>query len=98
VRIKAKVRQETNTKTGDLVRIRITVLDRAQVDTPDDLSRALHSEGPFEPFQSLPPGKRNFLIRRIAEAAKPETRERRIQEVVVVAHHQRDKLIDRSAE
>src|SRR3954447_26172732 len=28
IRIKAKVRQETKTKTGDRIRVRITVLDR----------------------------------------------------------------------
>ena len=31
MRIKAKIRQETKTKSGDRVRVRITVLDRADV-------------------------------------------------------------------
>lgn len=94
IRIKAKVRHETNTKTGDRIRIRITVLDRADVAIPDDLVSALRAEGVEEAFKSLPPGKQNFIIRRIDEAAKPETRERRIQEGVVAAHQRREKLID----
>ncbi|MFT4241015.1 MAG: YdeI/OmpD-associated family protein [Acidovorax sp.] len=92
MRIKAKVRKETNTRTGDRVRMRITVLDRDRVEIPDDLLRALHAEGVAHAFQSLPPGKQNFIIRRIDEAAKPETRERRIQEAVLAAHQRREKL------
>ena len=94
IRIKAKVRRETNTKTGDLIRIRITVLDRADVVLPDDLVSALQAEGVEEAFKSLPPGKQNFIVRRIDDAAKPETRGRRIQEGVVAAHERREKVRD----
>jgi hypothetical protein len=96
IRIKAKVRRETNTKTGDPIQIQFTVLDRADVDLPDDLVSALQAEGVEEAFKSLPPGKQNFIIRRIDEAAKPETRERRIQEGVVAAHERREKLRDQA--
>ena len=75
IRIKAKVRQETNTKTGDRVRVRFTVLDRATVEIPEDLMSALKAEGVTEAFKSLPPGKQNFIIRRIGDAVKPVTRE-----------------------
>lgn len=92
IRIKAKVRQETKTKTGDRIRVRITVLDRSDVQIPDDLMKALQAEGVDKAFQSLPPGKQNFIIRRIDEAARPETRERRIQDAVVTAHQRREKL------
>jgi hypothetical protein len=95
IRIKAKVRRETGTKTGDRIRIRFTVLDRSEVVIPDDLAGALQAEGVEEAFKSLPPGKQNFIIRRIDEAAKPETRERRIQEAVLAAHERREKLLDR---
>lgn len=95
IRIKAKVRRETSTKTGDRIRIRLTVLDRADVVAPDDLISALKAEGVEAAFNSLPPGKRNFIVRRIDEAAKPETRERRIQEAVEAAHERREKLPNR---
>ena len=97
IRIKAKVRQETNTKTGDRVRLRITVLDRADVTIPDDLMSALRAEGVMDDFTSLPPGKQNFIIRRIDDAVKAETRDKRIQEAVDAAHERREKRIDSTA-
>jgi Domain of unknown function (DUF1905)/Bacteriocin-protection, YdeI or OmpD-Associated len=95
IRIKAKVRQETSTKTGDLVRLRLTVLDRASVTIPDYLLNALQAEAVVDAFKSLPPGEQNFMIRRIDEAAKPQTRERRIQDVVGAAHKRREELADK---
>jgi Domain of unknown function (DUF1905)/Bacteriocin-protection, YdeI or OmpD-Associated len=96
IRIKAKVRKETRTKTGDRVRVRFTVLDRSDVTIPTDLIKALRAEGVTDGFKSLPPGKQNFIIRRIDDAAKPETRDKRIQEAVEAAHRMREKRIDQS--
>jgi hypothetical protein len=96
IRIKAKVRKETETRTGDRVRIRITVLDRADVTISRDVMSALVAAGVAEAFKSLPPGKQNFIIRRIDEAVKPETRDKRIQEAVEAAHRIREKRIDPS--
>jgi Domain of unknown function (DUF1905)/Bacteriocin-protection, YdeI or OmpD-Associated len=96
IRIKAKVRKETKTKTGDRVRVRFTVLDRADVTIPTDLMKALRAEGVTDDFKSLPPGKQNFIIRRIDDAAKPETRDKRIQDAVEAAHRRREKRIDQS--
>src|SRR4029077_16810815 len=86
IRIKAKVRKETKTKTGDRVRVRFPVLDRADVTIPTDLMKALRAEAVADDFKSLPPGKQNFIIRRIDDAAKPETRDKRIQDAVEAAH------------
>jgi hypothetical protein len=94
IRIKARVRQQTNTKTGDLIRVRFTVLDRAAVEIPDDLLSALKAEGAAAAFKSLTPGKQNFIVRRIDEAVKPETRQKRVQEAVVAAQQAREKAID----
>ena len=96
IRIKAKVRKETKTKTGDSVRILITVLDRADVTIPEDLMSALRAEGVTEDFKLLPPGKQNFMIRRIDDTAKPETRDKRIREAVEAAHQGREKRVDPS--
>ena len=90
IRIKAKVRKETKTKTGDRIRVRFTVLDRADVAIPTDLMRALRADGVADAFKSLPPGKQNFIIRRIDDAAKPETRDKRIQDAVEAAHRRRE--------
>ena len=85
IRIKAKVRKETSTKVGDRIEVRFTVVDRAQVDIPEDLMSALRAEKAEESFKSLSPGKQNFIVRRINEAAKPQTRAKRIQEALAVA-------------
>ena len=85
IRIKAKVRKETRTKTGDRVRIRITVLDREAVTYPADLLSALRAKGATSDFKALTPGRRNFIVRRIDEAVKPETRQKRIQDAVTEA-------------
>lgn len=95
IRIKAKVRKETKTKTGDLVQLRFTVLDRADVSYPPDLLKALKAEGAVKDFKSLPPGEQNFILRRIDDAAKPETRKKRIDEAIQAAHRRREKLADR---
>lgn len=96
IRIKAKVRKETKTKSGDRVRLRITVLDRAAVTYPKDLLVTLRAEGVAKEFKSLPPGEQNFILRRINDAAKPETRKKRIQDAVEAAHRRREKLVARA--
>jgi Domain of unknown function (DUF1905)/Bacteriocin-protection, YdeI or OmpD-Associated len=98
IRIKGKVRKETNTKTGDRVQVRFTVLDRTHVDVPPDLMRALTAEGMTTSFKSLPPGKQNFIIRKIDDAVKPETREKRIQEAVVAAHQRKESVVDKDSD
>lgn len=82
IRIKAKVRKETATKTGDRVRMRIAVVDRAAVPYPKDLLAALRAHSATEAFASLPLGRQHFIIRRIDEAVKPQTRRKRIEEAV----------------
>ncbi len=94
IRIKAKVRRETNTKTGDRIRLQVTVLDRANVVIPDALASALMAEGATVAFNALAPGKQNFIIRRIDAAAKPETRAMRIREAVVAAHEREQRMND----
>ena len=89
IRIKAKVREETNTKAGDRIRIRFTVLDRAQVEIPDDLTEALSAEAAVEAFNALPAGEKNFLVRRIESVATAKTHDNRIQEAVDAAHRRR---------
>ena len=95
IRIKAKVRKETNTRSGDRVRLRITRLDPSETEVPEDMRRALRSEGVDDAFEALPPGKRNFILRRVEEAVRSETRQKRIQEGVLAAHQRREWLSDR---
>ena len=83
LRVKASVRAETGLKEGDRVRVEITVRDRAaEVAPPADFARALHTAGLTAAFEAQPPGRRSFTLRRINEAAKPETRAQRIRAAV----------------
>ena len=82
IRIKAKVRRETQVQVGDRVHLHITVLDRADVTYPKDVLAALRTAKATTDFKALAPGKQNFLLRRIEEAAKSETRAKRIQEAI----------------
>lgn len=96
IRVKAKIRKETQTKTGDRVHMRIMVVDRGAVTYPADLLTALRAEGAASDFKALPPGRRNFIVRRIDEAVKPETRRKRIQDAVVEAQRLKAKRTDRA--
>ncbi|MDP9025069.1 MAG: YdeI/OmpD-associated family protein [Candidatus Eremiobacteraeota bacterium] len=62
--------------------VRITVLDRSVVEYPNDLLAALRAESATSAFKALPPGRQNFIIRRIEEAVKPETRMKRIRDAI----------------
>ena len=85
IRIKSKVRKLTNTKMGDYIKLEFVVIDPEDVDLPDDLLATLEDSGMIDGFLDLPPGKRNYLIRRISEAAKTSTKEKRIQEALEAA-------------
>jgi len=85
IRIKSKIRKFTKTKMGDRIKLDFVVIDPEDVDIPDDLLTLLETSGMVDGFIDLPPGKRNYLIRRIGEAAKPATREKRIREALDAA-------------
>ena len=86
MRVKAEVREAAMIKEGDRARVQITVIDRAaEVSLPKDLAKALRADGKLESFKALPKGKQRYTLRRIDEAAKPETREKRIQDAVELA-------------
>jgi hypothetical protein len=86
LRVKAKVRNEAKIKEGDRVRVQITVIDRsAEISVPRDMANALRAQGALESFKALPKGKQRYTLRWIEEAAKPETRAKRIQDAVEVS-------------
>jgi uncharacterized protein YdeI (YjbR/CyaY-like superfamily) len=76
--------------------MRITVVDRAAVTYPADLLSALRAQGATRDFKALPPGRQNFIIRRIDEAVKPETRQKRIQDAVKEVQRGRAERTDRT--
>jgi hypothetical protein len=98
IRIKAKIREVAKLKEGSRVRVQFTLVDRvAELSIPKDLTAALREEGVMEAFNALPIGKKTFMIRKIDDAAKAETRARRIQDAVDEAHEKREKSIHRNS-
>jgi translation initiation factor IF-1 len=96
IRIRKKVRKEAKLNEGDRVVVLITVLDRGDIKIPADLSRALRSSKSSARFEALTPGKKNYMIRRIDDAAKPETRAKRVREAVAETCRAKDRPIKRA--
>ncbi|MBS1962655.1 MAG: DUF1905 domain-containing protein [Bdellovibrionales bacterium] len=97
MRVKASVRKDVGIKEGDRVKVEISVVDRAAeaADLPSDLASALRSAGVRKDYDAIPPGARGFMLRKLEQAAKPETRRKRIDEIVQAAHARREKRVDR---
>lgn len=92
IRVRKRVRVAAGLAEGDSVTVHITTLDRdADAVILKDLEKALRAEDVLADFKSIPPGARNFLIRKIDDAVKPETRSKRIEEAVEAAHKRREK-------
>jgi hypothetical protein len=93
LRVRNKVCKSVGITAGDRVQVEIVVRDRsAETAVPADLKRALQDEDLLDGFHALPVGKRSFLLRVIDQAAKPETRLKRIGDAVEEARARRDKL------
>ena len=92
LRVRNQICKSVDVKTGDKVRVQITVRDRTdEIEIPKDLAKAIRDEDLTEAFNSLPIGKKSFMLRKLKEAAKPETRQKRIQEIIEEAHGRREK-------
>ena len=99
MRIKASIRTEMGLKEGDRVRVEIEVQNRSdRAAIPEDLRSALSSRGLYQAFEAMPPGMRNFTLRKIEEAAKPATRQKRIEEAVSAAEARKEKRSKKGTE
>jgi hypothetical protein len=90
------VRSAAGVKPGERVALEVRV-DREprEVPLPPDLSEALRAEGVLAAWASLPPGKREHIVRWIEEAAHESTREKRVVRAVEEALAREEKRIDR---
>jgi hypothetical protein len=83
LRVKAKIRNQVKIKEGDRVRVQLTVRDPStELVMPKDLMTALRVAERLAQFKALPIGKKSYFLRWIDQAAKPQTRVKRIQAVV----------------
>jgi len=90
------VRAAAALKLGQRIALEVRV-DREprEVPLPPDLSEALREEGVLADWASLPPGKREHIVRWIDQAAHEATREKRVLRAVEEALARQEKRIDR---
>ncbi|HTQ44404.1 MAG TPA: DUF1801 domain-containing protein [Polyangiaceae bacterium] len=62
---------------------------------PPDLTTALREEDVLADWESLPPGKRLYLLKWIGQAVHEATRAKRVARAVEEAHQRREKRVDR---
>jgi hypothetical protein len=95
LRVKAEIRTETKIKEGDRVRVLITPRDLSkELSLPRDLASALRAEKLLEDFKSLPTGKKAFMLRQIENAAKSETRQKRISSAVEAVRERKRRSLE----
>ena len=84
MRVKEKIRTQVGIQEGDSAEIKITVLSSdAKNALPKEFSDVIKEAGLKEAFDLLPPGRRNYLIRWVSEAARVETRQKRIEQALL---------------
>jgi hypothetical protein len=92
LRLNATTRKVADAALGARVDVVLEVdLHPVAEPTPPDLARALRDSGALEAFELFPVGKRSHIIRWIEDAARPETREKRVIAAVDVALRARDR-------
>lgn len=77
--VSAERRKAAGVEAGQVLDVEIAIDTEPKViEVPDDLAAALDAAGARAAFEALAPSHRKEHVRAIAEAKKPETRERRI--------------------
>jgi hypothetical protein len=95
VSVNAETRRAAGTEPGDRVRVVIQPdFGPREVSLPEDLSLALRDEEVLADWESLPPGKREHIIKWIEKAVHETTRAKRVEQAVQVAHVRREKRVD----
>ena len=94
--LNAEVRVTAGVKVGDRIAIEVRV-DREprEVPIPPDLAAALEDEGVLGAWTSMPPGKREHILKWIEEAVHEATRQKRVVRAVEEALARHEKRIDR---
>jgi hypothetical protein len=95
VSVNAETRRAARTVPGDRVRVVVQPdFGPREVPIPEDLSLALRDEEVLADWESLPPGKREHIIKWIEKAVHETTRAKRVEQAVQVAHKRREKRVD----
>jgi hypothetical protein len=94
--LNGEVREAAGVKLGCRIAVEVRV-DREprEVPLPPDLAEALEEEGVLAAWTSMPPGKREHIVRWIDKAAQETTRQKRVARAVEEALARHEKRIDR---
>jgi hypothetical protein len=94
--LNGEVRKAAGAVVGDRLAIEVRVdARRREVAVPEDLAEALREESVLEDWESLPPGKREHILRWIEQAVHEDTRAKRVVRAVEEALAKHEKRIDR---
>jgi Domain of unknown function (DUF1905)/Bacteriocin-protection, YdeI or OmpD-Associated len=97
LQLNARTREELEIKPGDRVRVALVVPGRAPVlPMPPDVAAALREVDLVETFSRFPVGKQNHILLWIEEAARLETREKRIAMTIEVTFRSRERAHERN--
>jgi hypothetical protein len=97
--VNAEIRRAAGAKLNDRVHVDVRVdWGPREVALPDDLAQALRDEGVLAAWESMPPGKREHILRWVDAAVHEPTREKRIARAVEEALVRREKQIDRGSQ
>ncbi|WP_370290805.1 YdeI/OmpD-associated family protein [Nocardioides sp.] len=78
----ASLQRRLGARPGDVVECRLAPVDPDVVLVPDDVRAALDDAGRSEAFEALRPSQRRQLLVPVDDAARPDTRARRIAALV----------------
>ena len=77
-------REAAGVQAGDEVEVTLELdTEPRTVEVPDDLAMALEEGGVTAVFDALAPSKRKEHVRQVTSAKAPETRQRRIDKIIV---------------
>lgn len=96
LQLNARARGELEIEPGDPVRVELSTPETPpRYPLPSDLALALREVDLQDSFAGLPVGKQNHIILWIEEAARPQTRQKRVMQAIEVALRAREKAYDR---
>lgn len=95
--VNAETRRAARIKPGDRVRVVVQPdFGPREVPIPDDLALALREQDVAADWESLPPGKREHIVKWIDQAVHDTTRAKRVALAVDAALARREKRLDRA--
>jgi hypothetical protein len=96
LQLNARTRDELDIQPGDRVRVVLSVPEKApSLPMPSELALALREADLQPTLSGFPVGKQNHIILWIEEAARPETREKRVAKAIEVAFRARERAYER---